>query len=84
MLTFKCQKKVCNWIFGQLRLKSASNALQSLTDCNNIICIADIAPRCGSDGVTYHGSCDLARAACETGKKIEVVSWGECPKLEKS
>ena len=35
---------------------------------------------CGSDGVTYHGSCNLARAECKTGKKIEIVSLGECPK----
>ena len=43
------------------------------------VCTAFHAPICGDNGKTYSNKCQLDVESCQSGKKIKIVSTGNCP-----
>lgn len=44
-------------------------------------CTKELAPKCGSDNITYDNLCELKRASCEKMRDINVVNDGECGRI---
>ncbi len=58
--------------------KTSKPAPQAFDDCNSKACAKDAIPHCGSDGVTYIGSCGMKGASCKNPSLT--FTNGPCPK----
>lgn len=58
--------------------KTLKPAPQPFDDCNSKACAKDAIPHCGSDGVTYIGSCGRRNASCKNPSLT--FTNGSCPK----